>query len=171
MHRYFNRMMVLVMLILFHMPESASADPIIFPATIFAGEPIYQNPQVNQDDHGVIDVSGALVTSPCTLLTSEVVFSDKKSDSIKRAKDIYFFLAGCGDGVSVLHPSSSLNSQEIATVTLFYHNNDKQYVIGNFITHLFNGGNKLIYNVDAQQWLSLMSVKSDPLLSLRLSYE
>lgn len=73
--------------------------------------------------------------------------------------------------MSVLHPSSSLNSQEIATVTLFYHNNDKQYVIGNFITHLFNGGNKLIYNVDAQQWLSLMSIKSDPLLSLRLSYE
>ena len=73
--------------------------------------------------------------------------------------------------MSVLHPSSSLNSQEIATVTLFYHNNDKQYVIGNFITHLFNGGNKLIYSVDAQQWLSLMSVKPDPLLFLRLSYE
>ncbi|WP_105269269.1 pilus-assembly fibrillin subunit [Escherichia sp. MOD1-EC6163] len=170
------------------------ADETVMQDSFFtADEPRHQWVNELNGRTGQLLVSGALLSSPCTLMTNEVQLPLPEYGEIIKHYELKLNLRGCGYGDVMLSSTSATerNSITVMQSTLLTKEeggmlHPKQQLVSAGRAFVYNGANQLTYRLNKKQQMALTNAQAknraqgntytnpqndNYLLSLRLDYE
>lgn len=122
---------------------------------------------------GFLEVNGALVTSPCTLLTNEISLPSSTVQTFARGDNRYplnLKLVGCGDGAEFLSPIAATIDSKMLTDSQLFSVTGMETGVGPVQALLVGGDNLITYYLSGyQQDKNLIS--PDMTMALKLTYQ
>ncbi|EHS0425052.1 nuclease PIN [Escherichia coli] len=166
------------------------ADELVMRDNFFvADETRHQWVNEHNGRTGMLTVSGALLSSPCTLETNEVELPlHKLTEGLITRYAVKLNLLGCGDGGDVTSAPSVIGRGNMMVMqsAILYNRKEggkaEQVLLSNGKVILDNGRNQLVFYMSKNQWQTKIKqnrsgyvhfapIITSSLLNLRLSYE
>ncbi|MGR5283455.1 pilus-assembly fibrillin subunit [Photobacterium damselae] len=122
---------------------------------------------------GLLEVSGALVTSPCSLLTNDISLPSSSSRFFGLGDSRYpleFKLVGCGDGAEFLSPIAATIDSKMFTNTQLFSVTGRETGVGPVQVLLTGGENNITYYLSGYQQNKNLTFP-DMTMALKLTYQ
>ncbi|WP_283393001.1 pilus-assembly fibrillin subunit [Photobacterium phosphoreum] len=152
----------------------SSANSIIaHPEFIVIDETRHQRINDMNGRTGFLEISGALVTSPCSLLTNDISLPSSSIRSFAegdRRYPIELKLIGCGDGAEFLSPIAATIDSKMITGSQLFAVTGRETGVGPVQALLVGGVNNITYYLSAYQ-KNKNATSPDMTMALKLTYQ
>ncbi|PLS41435.1 pilus-assembly fibrillin subunit [Carnobacterium maltaromaticum] len=155
--------------------SASSANSILaHPEYVVMDETRHQRINDMNGRTGLLEVSGALVTSPCTLLTNEISLPSSSVRSFglgDRRYPLELKLVGCGDGAEFLSPIAATIDSKMITNSQLFAVTGKETGVGPVQARLVGGDNHITYYLSGYQQNKNLTSPDDMTMALKLTYQ